>query len=80
MDKITRKQAFALGHTEYYTGKPCGRGHIAPRRVSDWRCRECAREDAKTYGKKPSVITMKVKIPREHKELLRAFVRDLKKL
>lgn len=39
----TRKEAKALGHTYYYTGLPCKRGHFAPRYTSSPLCTECSR-------------------------------------
>ncbi len=38
----TRAEAIAHGLTQYYTGKPCERGHIAERRI-DTGCMECSR-------------------------------------
>lgn len=35
---VSRKQAKELGLKYYFTGKPCNRGGIAKRRVSDFRC------------------------------------------
>jgi 5-methylcytosine-specific restriction endonuclease McrA len=40
----TRKEAQVLGVSHYFTGKPCCRGHIAPRRTKG-SCTECDRED-----------------------------------
>ena len=38
---------------EYYeTGKPCGRGHIAPRLVSTRTCTECQRETREAWRQK----------------------------
>jgi 5-methylcytosine-specific restriction endonuclease McrA len=42
VDKIiSRDDARAIGLSLYFTGKPCGRGHIAPRFVCNWACRDC---------------------------------------
>lgn len=35
--------AKVLGLTDYYTGLPCVRGHVASRRASDGKCRECVK-------------------------------------
>jgi hypothetical protein len=43
---ITRAEAREKGLKRYFTGKPCGRGHIAERTVSDSHCCECTRLDA----------------------------------
>ena len=40
----TRKEAIATGSDLYFTGKPCSRGHIAPRKAKG-ACVECMRED-----------------------------------
>lgn len=39
---ISRKQAKAKGLTRYFTGKPCCRGHVAERMVSNYVCVDCA--------------------------------------
>lgn len=44
MDMITRTQAILEGKVYYYTGKPCKRGHVSSRRVSNYICIECSRE------------------------------------
>jgi hypothetical protein len=40
----TRAEAKALGEPFYFTGKPCARGHLAPRKTKG-ACTECMRED-----------------------------------
>ena len=40
----TRKEAQALGLKFYFTGEPCKRGHIAPRKTKG-ACVECLKED-----------------------------------
>jgi 5-methylcytosine-specific restriction endonuclease McrA len=40
----TRQEAKATGATHYFTGKPCSRGHIAPRKTKGV-CVECMKED-----------------------------------
>ena len=40
----TRAEAKATGATHYFTGKPCSRGHIAPRKTKGC-CVECMKED-----------------------------------
>ena len=39
-------EARAAGHKHYFTGNPCGRGHIDVRFTSIQKCKACAREDA----------------------------------
>lgn len=46
MTPITREQAIQQGLQHYFTGRPCPRGHIAPRFVSSFGCKECAAENA----------------------------------
>lgn len=41
MEIITRAEAIEQGLTRYFTGAPCKRGHIAPRRVANWNCETC---------------------------------------
>ena len=40
----TRAEAKAAGATHYFTGEPCSRGHVAPRKTKG-TCVECMRED-----------------------------------
>jgi 5-methylcytosine-specific restriction endonuclease McrA len=40
----TRKEAKEQGATYYYTGEPCSRGHVAPRKTKG-ACVECLKED-----------------------------------
>lgn len=40
----TRKEAKALGAAYYFTGEPCVRGHVAPRKTKG-ACVECMKED-----------------------------------
>lgn len=40
----TRAEAKAAGVTHYFTGEPCSRGHVAPRKTKG-ACVECMRED-----------------------------------
>src|SRR6516165_3824526 len=41
---VTCAKAKELGLKRYFTGKPCGRGHVEEWYVSDNRCTACARE------------------------------------
>lgn len=41
MDPITRRDAFKTGKRHYFTGRPCMRGHLAPRFVTNGGCTEC---------------------------------------
>lgn len=42
-----RTQALELGAKYYETGEPCKKGHVAKRRVSNYRCTECIKENTK---------------------------------
>lgn len=46
---VTRKEAIARGETLYFTGKPCKRGHLAPRQVSTRTCMLCGRFHTKAW-------------------------------
>lgn len=39
--KTTRDEAIEAGDVRYYTGKPCIRGHIAPRYTTNTLCVAC---------------------------------------
>ena len=45
----TRAKAKAAGETRYFTGKPCKRGHIAPRQSANGQCVSCGAEDTARY-------------------------------
>jgi len=40
---ITRKAAMAASLTKYFTGKPCGKGHLSERYCKNGACQECLR-------------------------------------
>jgi len=43
MQIISRKEAIAQGLSRYFTGEPCGHGHIDERYVSGRGCHTCRR-------------------------------------
>jgi hypothetical protein len=55
---ISRSEAKARGLKTYFTGKPCKRGHVAPRQTTNGSCRECSdakrrwRQENKEYVRK----------------------------
>src|SRR4051812_36734790 len=49
MNVISRRDAKALGRTQYFTGKPCPKGHIAARVVSNYWCVKCRCSAAKKW-------------------------------
>jgi 5-methylcytosine-specific restriction endonuclease McrA len=48
---VTRGEAYALGLTRYFTGKPCKHGHVCERSVSSRNCIECIKRAVKKYQK-----------------------------
>jgi hypothetical protein len=74
----TRKEAQESGASHYFTGKPCIRGHIAPR-VTRGGCTECREEDWKSQNErdkgKPKTEASKAagrKYYQNNKELVKA--------
>lgn len=49
---LTRRQAVEAGLTRYSTGKPCSKGHGAPRFTSTGACVKCAAGYVKAYNAK----------------------------
>ena len=45
MKVISRREAKALKLKRYFTGIPCGVGHVAPRMVSNSYCCQCQKEN-----------------------------------
>lgn len=43
MQVVSRKEALLQGLLRYFTGKPCKRGHVSERQVSNLTCMECLR-------------------------------------
>lgn len=60
---LSRAEALSLGLKRYYTGEPCGKGHIAERYSSNHNCATCCYERlerkyaAKRAAKEP-VVTL----------------------
>lgn len=44
-----RADAISMGLTHFYTGLPCGNGHLAERFASNGSCAECLRGHARLY-------------------------------
>jgi len=49
--KVSKKEALAQGLKTYYTGKPCVRGHVAARMVSNSTCVVCLSNNRTAYDK-----------------------------
>lgn len=53
----SRKEAIEQGRTIFFTGLPCNKGHIAPKRVDSYQCLQCASERAaERYRKNPDKV------------------------
>lgn len=63
-----RKIAIRNGDKTYFTGKPCKRGHIAPRYVSTTTCLECNKEYQAEQRK-----------TEHHKAYMRDYMREYEK-
>lgn len=51
MQVVSKVFAKQHGHTRFFTGRPCSRGHVAERLVSNNACVECTKELQKTRYK-----------------------------
>jgi hypothetical protein len=43
---MERREALTLGLASYFTGRPCSRGHLAPRQTANSTCSDCSNKDA----------------------------------
>lgn len=59
MIRVTRQQARDVGDKYYFTGEPCGRGHIRVRSVRNGGCKGCAEITIRRWKKKNSAKTRK---------------------
>lgn len=50
--RMTRDEAISHGLSRYFTGVPCGNGHISFRYVRGGQCVRCASDRAKAIHKK----------------------------
>lgn len=73
MEIISKKEAKKLGLKNYFTGKPCSKGHLAERKVSCGNCILCQRENNKTYREQH-----KEKIQAYNKEYLKKYYAENK--
>lgn len=69
MNVITKEEAKKRGLKRYFTGRPCGRGHIAERQVSSRECCECCKERNRIENMTPEQVT-------ERREGSREYMRD----
>lgn len=49
MNVITREEAIAISSPHYFTGEPCGNGHISKRRTRTRHCLACVRDAMVEY-------------------------------
>lgn len=52
MNILSKKEAREKGLRDYFTGKPCIRGHVANRSVQSGMCRLCDKENQDEYKEK----------------------------
>ena len=78
---ISRSHAKEQGLVRYFTGKPCAKGHLAERRVSNWMCIECGNEhDRNWYKNKPEKrIATASKWNKENKQKHKEHLKNWKK-
>ena len=79
----TRRQAFRAGRSKYYTGKPCKRGHSAPRYVSSGVCCECHAETARARRERligPALMSVTVRVPGNQAQALRDYAGLLREM
>lgn len=68
---LKREEAKALGLIRYFTGKPCGRGHVDERQTSGGCCITCRKAQANT----PEARAKKLAWERANKDRMRANAR-----
>lgn len=52
MEILLRKDAIVRGVSKYFTGKPCGKGHVAPRYTKTGVCCRCNVESARAFNQR----------------------------
>jgi hypothetical protein len=74
----TRKEAVQLGQSTFFTGRPCPRGHLSPRRVSNQSCILCDKQNShNSYARNiDSKKQYNTKWSKDHPELMRAYHKD----
>jgi len=79
---ISRLDAKKQGLIRYFTGKPCVKGHVSERRVSNWMCVDCGLEhDKNFYASKPDKkIATAIKWNQENKDKHQEHRKKWKKL
>jgi len=54
--KSTQQEAIQARESQYFTGKPCKHGHIAPRNTATMECIQCRRGYSRKYTEKVKEI------------------------
>ena len=54
MEILSREEARVQGHKQYFTGKPCNKGHVSKRYVSTYQCVEFLKLSTAQWRSKPS--------------------------
>ena len=84
MQRLSRKDATALGLKRYYTGAPCTHGHLSPRQTSTYTCIACNRMRAKNRRSEVNNNNLSINrvltitVHREDVQGVLDMVRDLK--
>lgn len=78
----TRDQALSLGLKHYFTGKPCKRGHTAPRYTSTGACTRCQNVATSAAHQNRNFrlagfTTITARVPPEHVATVRAMLQAL---
>lgn len=73
MMETTRKAALAKKELQYFTGKACPQGHVAPRRAHNGECLVCRAERLKTWR-----IENPVKVQQHNKTQYNRFSEKIK--
>lgn len=55
MEILLRKDAIAHGVNKYFTGKPCGKGHTAPRYTKTGVCCRCNTDSRRAFNQRIDV-------------------------
>jgi hypothetical protein len=70
----SRVEASNAGHRKFFTGRPCSRGHVAPRYVTTGNCIECAKGYTAQFkarhnlGRVSNVVTLELH-PDDHEAI-----------
>lgn len=81
LEIMTRREAYDKGLTQYYTGRPCCRDHLAPRYTASGNCTKCAAISGARYSqsfknrrKVAGVVEYRCMIPAPLVEILDAVI------